>query len=157
MAQIVTPQHIYIWPRPRFSAYLLGKTLLKTGEKVHFSTKKKHGHFWSSFLFLPFSLCFLKMAKLCCFCLSKRQKGRQKTRPPPNIYIYMPDGAVWGPRFFQRTGRLGVHLRAGSGPMHVSHYKIGISEEKCGSSKRGKKSQIAHPMGQELRFVETHT
>ena len=39
-----------------FSAYVLGKNVLKTGEKVHFSTKEKHDQFWSSFLFLPFSL-----------------------------------------------------------------------------------------------------
>ena len=26
------------------------------------------------------------MAQICCFCLSKKGKGRQKTRPPPYLY-----------------------------------------------------------------------
>ena len=69
-----------------FSAYLLGKILLKTGENVHFSTKKKHDQSWSSFLFLPFSLYCLKMAEIIrnmLFLLRKGQRGRQTTRPPP--------------------------------------------------------------------------
>ena len=37
------------------------------------------------FLFLPFSLFCLQMAKICCFCLAKSQKRRQKTRPPPYL------------------------------------------------------------------------
>ena len=72
-----------------FSAYLSGINLLKTGENLHFSKKKTHTHTTSSFLSLPFSLVCLKMAKLCCFCLSRGQKSRQKTRPPPYIYIYI--------------------------------------------------------------------
>ena len=79
--------YIYIYmAKASFSAYVLVKNLRKTREKVHFSTKK-HDQFWSSFLFLPFSLFCLKMARICCFCLAKSQKRRQKTRPPPYIYM----------------------------------------------------------------------
>ena len=67
-----------------FSAYVLVKILLKTGEKVHFSTKKKHDRFWSSFLFLPFSLLLVsKWPTYAVFALQNSQKCRQKTRPPP--------------------------------------------------------------------------
>ena len=68
-----------------FSAYVLVKILLKTGEKVHFSTKKSTTNFGLPFLFIPFSLFCLEMAKICCFYLAKSQKSRQKTRPPPQI------------------------------------------------------------------------
>ena len=52
---------------------------LNLGKVLFFSAKNNSGRV--SFLF-PFFVC-LKMAKECCFCLSKRPKGRQKTRPPP--------------------------------------------------------------------------
>ena len=45
-----------------------------------------------------------------------------------------------GPRFFKKQGRFGVHVRAGSGPTRVSHYKLGISEEKRGNNRIGQKS-----------------
>ena len=46
---------------------------------MHFSTKKKHDQFWSSFLFLPFSLFCLKMAKICVFAFQKaKQVGRTR-------------------------------------------------------------------------------
>ena len=48
-------------------AYLLGTFLLFTGEKVSLFDPEKHDQFWSSFLFLPFSLFCLEMAKICCF------------------------------------------------------------------------------------------
>ena len=38
------------------------------------------------------------------------------------IYICMPDGRMWD-HVLSKTGRFGVHLRAGSGPTRVSHYK----------------------------------
>ena len=87
--------YIYIYmAKALFSTYLLGNCLLKAGEKVHFSTKKRHDQLWSSFLFSPFCL---RMAKICCFCLSKGQKGGQNSRPPPYIYIYRSYylGQVW--------------------------------------------------------------
>ena len=72
--------------------YLLGIFLLKTGEKVHFSTKEKDDQFWSSFFFLPFSLFGLKMAKTCCFWVSTRLEGGQKTRPPPFYFFCLGEG-----------------------------------------------------------------
>ena len=82
--------YIYIYmPKASFSAYVLVKILLKTGEKSALFDQKMRDQFWSSFLFLPFSLFCPKMAKICCFCLAKSQKRRQKTRPPPYIYIYI--------------------------------------------------------------------
>ena len=83
---------VFFSAKASFSAYLLGNILLKTGRKVHFSEKKKHDQFCSSFLFLPFSLFCLEMAKICCFCFSKRQKSRQKTRPPPFFRILVSGG-----------------------------------------------------------------
>ena len=59
---------------------------LKLGKKCTFQPKK-HDQFWSSCQFLPFSLFCLKMAKICCFCLAKSQRSRQKTRPPPYLYM----------------------------------------------------------------------
>ena len=50
---------------------------------THFSAQKRHDQFWSCFFFLPFSLLLPQNSQNCCFCLSRRQKGRQKTRPPP--------------------------------------------------------------------------
>ena len=41
------------------------------------------------------------MAKICCFCLSKSQKRRQKTRPPPKIHSQTFLG-LFGP--FSRLG-----------------------------------------------------
>ena len=36
-----------------------------------------------------FSFFYLKMAQIkCCFCLSRSQKSRQKTRPPPFTYYF---------------------------------------------------------------------
>ena len=69
-----------------FSAYVLVKILLTTGEKVHLSTKKSTTNFGFPFCFFPFPF-FLKMTKMCCFCLAKSQKRRQRTRPPPKKYI----------------------------------------------------------------------
>ena len=59
-----------------------------------------------------------------------------------------------GPRFFEKMGRFGAHLRPGSGPTLFRTVKIDISEEACGNNRRGQKSQIAHLMGQELCFVK---
>ena len=66
-----------------FSAYVLVKNLRKTGEKCTFLTKKSTTNFGLPFCFFPFPVFCLKMAKICCFCLAKSQKRRQKTRPPP--------------------------------------------------------------------------
>ena len=70
-----------------FSAYVLVKMLLKTGEKVHFSTKKKHDQFWSSFFFLPFSLFFAsKWLKHAVFAFQKAKNvGRKRGLRQKNI------------------------------------------------------------------------
>ena len=67
------------------------------------------------------------------------------------LYIYLCRTVGLGTAFFQKTGRFGVHLRAGSGPTCVSHYK--------NRHFRGQmwQQQEAHPTGQELSFVETRT
>ena len=66
--------YIYIYiAKASFSAYVLGKNLLKTGDTVHFSTKKSTTNFGLPFCSFPFPFC-LKMAKICCFCLAKSQK-----------------------------------------------------------------------------------
>ena len=49
-----------------FSAHLLGKFVLSTGEKSAF--------------FAPFTLFLLQNGQNSCFCLSNRQKARQKTQ-----------------------------------------------------------------------------
>ena len=72
------------------------------------------------------------------------------------IYIYMPDGC-WGDRASSKNGPVRGPPKSRFGDHAFSHYKIGISEEKGGRSKKGQKSQIAPPMGQEVCFVETHT
>ena len=71
-----------------FSAYILGKNLPKFGAKVHFATTKSTTNFGLPFCFFPFPFFFcLEMAKICCFCLPK---GRQKARPPPELFKARP-------------------------------------------------------------------
>ena len=50
-----------------------------------------------------------------------------------------------GPRFVKKAGRFGVHLKGGSGTAPFRTIKIGISEEKLETAKKGQKSQIAPP------------
>ena len=84
--------------------------------------------------------------------------GRERERERDiYIYIYACRTVVFGTAFFEKTDPFGVHPRAGSGPTLFRTTKAGISEEKCGNNKKGQKSRIAHPMGQERSFVETHT
>ena len=65
-----------------FFAYLLVKNLLKTWEKVHFLTEKKHDQFWSSFLFLPYPFLASKWLKsaVVLFLPCKSPKSRQKKK-----------------------------------------------------------------------------
>ena len=74
---------IFLLAKASFSAYVLVKHVLKTGEKVHFSTKKSTTNFGLRFCFFPFLFFCLKMAKICCFRIAKSKKSRQKTGPPP--------------------------------------------------------------------------
>ena len=62
--------------RQDFASFGLGK--------MHFSAKESTTRFGRDFL-LPFPLLLLQKRPQinCCFCLPKRAKGRQKTRPPP--------------------------------------------------------------------------
>ena len=57
---------IFCLPFRQFFDLNLGKSAL--------FDQKKHDQSWSSFLFLPFSLFCLKMAKTCCFLPFKRPK-----------------------------------------------------------------------------------
>ena len=82
--ELKTPLVYTFLAKTSFSAYLLVNILLKNRGKTALFDQKKHDQFWSSFFVVTsLSLFCLKMAKICCFCLSKRQNGRQKTRPPP--------------------------------------------------------------------------
>ena len=85
--------YIYIYmcmAKASFSAYVLGKNLLKTGEKVHLLEGRKSttnsGRAFSSF---PFPFLGSKWLKYAVFLPFKAKKSRQKTRPPIYIYIYI--------------------------------------------------------------------
>ena len=57
MAKLLTLHHIYIYiymAKASFSAYVLGKILLRTQEKAHFSTKKSTTNFGRAFRSFPF-------------------------------------------------------------------------------------------------------
>ena len=62
---------------------------IKLGEKCTFRPKKARPILVVLLVPSLLSLSCLKMAKICCFYLSKAKKGGQKTRPPPYIYIYI--------------------------------------------------------------------
>ena len=64
-----------------------------TWEKKCIFRQKNTTNFGRVFSF-PFPLLFFKIAKRCCFCLSKRQKRKQKTRPPPKVHKF------WGRNLF---------------------------------------------------------
>ena len=63
-----------------FSAYVLVKNLLKTWEKVHFSTKKSTTNSGLPFCFFPFAFFFAsKWLKYAVFALQKAKNvGRKR-------------------------------------------------------------------------------
>ena len=62
-----------------FSAYVLGKKLLKTGEKVNVLTKKNTTNFGLPFCFLPFPFFAPKWLKYAVLALHKGKKvGRKR-------------------------------------------------------------------------------
>ena len=62
-----------------FSAYVLGKNLLKTGEKVYFSTKKSATNFGRPFCSFPFPFFASKWLKYAVFAFQKPKKvGRKR-------------------------------------------------------------------------------
>ena len=62
-----------------FSAYVLVKNLLKTGEKVHFSTQKSTTNFGRPFCFFPFPFFASKWLKCAVFALQKgKNVGRKR-------------------------------------------------------------------------------
>ena len=79
-----------------FSAYVLLKKRLKLGKNCTFRPKK-HDQFWSSFLFLPFSLFSSKWLKYAVFAFQKAQKVgrkrglRQFRVRPPGIECVIPE------------------------------------------------------------------
>ena len=70
-----------------FSAYVLVNNLLKTGERVHFSTKKCTTNFGRPFCFFPFPYFCFKMAKICCFCLAKAKNVGRKRGLRPGFHL----------------------------------------------------------------------
>ena len=104
LAQIITPEmaklgpdnnftvyiYIYIWPRPRFRAYVFRHKIgLKLGKKYTFRPKKARPILVVLFCSFPFPFFASKWLKYAVFAFKKAKKSRQKTRPPPYIYIYM--------------------------------------------------------------------
>ena len=82
--------YIYIYGQGLLSAYLLGKNLLKIGERVHFSTKKKSTtNFARLFLFFSLSPFASKWLKCAVFAFQKgREVGRKRGLRHIYIYIY---------------------------------------------------------------------
>ena len=73
-----------------FSAYVLVKILLKTGEKVHFSTKKSTTNFGLPFSFFPFPFFASKWLKYAVFAFQKAKNvGRKRGLRHIYIYIYI--------------------------------------------------------------------
>ena len=73
--------------RPRLSARtsvtrrVLEKVCTKKFALIFWPLPNKHDRFWSCFLPSFSSVAFVsKLPQPCCFCLSKRQQRRQKTR-----------------------------------------------------------------------------
>ena len=93
-----------------FSAYVLSNVLLKSGEKVHFSTKKSTTNFGRPFCSFPFPLFASKWLKYAVFAFQKpetvgRKRGlRQLYTPPP-----LP---ISGQRAFSVEGGGGVYFEA---------------------------------------------
>ena len=106
------------WPRPRFLPTFYAKKSLKLG-KMWTSRPKKHDQFWSSFLFLPFSLFASKSLKHAVFAFQKGNKvGRNEasakyiyTKEPSNVRVPTKTlcGFVWNSR--PQAWRAGRFLR----------------------------------------------
>ena len=62
-----------VMAKASFSAYLLGKNLLETGEKVHFSTKKSTTNFGRPFCSFPFPFFALKWLKYVVFAVQSQK------------------------------------------------------------------------------------
>ena len=91
---------------------------------------------------------------------TERERERESERERDiYIYIYICRTGARGDRVFSKNGAVrGPPYKGGSGTAPFRTIKIGISEEKCGNSKKGQKSQIPPPpLSQELSFAETHT
>ena len=76
-----------------FSAYVLVKSLLKTGEKVHFSTKKSTTKFGLPFCFFPFPFFASKWLTYAVFALQKaknvgRKRGLRHKNPCSFLVIF---------------------------------------------------------------------
>ena len=101
--QLLTLQYVYIYiymAKASFSAYVLVKVLLKTGEKVHFPTKKSTTDFGLPFCFFPFPFFASKWLKYVVFALQKDKKvGRKRGLRHIYTYIYMCCKVKAGPRF----------------------------------------------------------
>ena len=76
-----------------FSAYVLGKHLLKTGEEVYFLGKKSTTNFGRPFCSFPFPFLASKWLKYAVFALQKAKKVYiyiwQRARLPPQILAFL--------------------------------------------------------------------
>ena len=70
-----------------FSAYVLGKRVLKTWGRVHFSTNQSTTNLGRPFCSFTFPFLGLKMAKICCFSF---QKARKVGRKRGLLHIFFP-------------------------------------------------------------------
>ena len=76
-----------ILAKASFSAYVLVKMLLKTGEKVHFSTKKCATNFGLPFCFFPFPFFAPKWLKYAVFALQKAKNVGRKRGLRHNFFL----------------------------------------------------------------------
>ena len=77
-------------------------------------------------------------AKVCVYIYIYIYKTNMYIYIYIHIYLCMPDGG-FGDRFFSKTGRFGARV--------FRNIKIGISEEKCGNSKKGKNHKLLTSWG----------
>ena len=85
-SQAIRTIYIYMYTYVCMYAYLLGKRLLKTGEKVHFSTKKSTTDFGHPFCSFPLPFFASKWPK---YPVSAFQEGKKVGRQWALQYIYI--------------------------------------------------------------------
>ena len=64
-----------------------------------------------------------------------------------SIYIYMCWTVAKGTAFLQKTGRFGVHLKAGLGTAPFRTIKIGIQRKSVATARKAKNHKFPPPPG----------